>query len=118
MPRRAYRVRGHIWIEGADGTFLGLGRIILLERIRSLGSIRRAAASIRMSYRRAWELVESMNGQSASPLVVAATGGRGGGGASLTEAGDEAVTIFRRMDLEFMRFAEREGGRLRAFSKG
>ncbi len=103
---RAYRVRGHIWIEGVEGAFLGLGRIILLERIGSLGSIRRAAASIRMSYRRAWELVDSMNAQAGSPLVVAAVGGRGGGGASLTEAGVEAVALFRRMELEFEIFAE------------
>lgn len=94
---------------------MGLGRIILLERIGSLGSIRRAAASIRMSYRRAWELVKSMNAQAASPLVIAAVGGRGGGGARLTEAGLEAARVFRRMDLEFKRFAERQSKRAAAF---
>lgn len=112
LVRRVYRVCGHIWIEGVEGAFLGLGRIILLERIGSLGSIRRAAASIRMSYRRAWELVESMNAQAASPLVVAVVGGRGGGGATLTEAGVEAVAVFRRMDLEFKMFTERQGSAL------
>lgn len=117
LPVHAYRVRGHIWIEGVEGTFLGLGRIMLLERIGALGSIRRAAASIRMSYRRAWELVDSMNTQAASPLVVAAVGGRGGGGASLTEAGVEAVALFRRMELEFEIFAERQSKGVAAFRK-
>ena len=117
FKRRAYRVCGHIWIEGADGAFLGLGRIMLLERIMSLGSIRRAAGSKRMSYRRAWELVESMNRQAAFPLVIASTGGRNGGGACLTEAGREAIAVFRRMDSEFGKFAQKEGDRLTGLKK-
>jgi len=50
-------LKGHIWIEGSEGTFLGYGRIALLERIRELGSITKAAKSLEMSYRRAWILI-------------------------------------------------------------
>jgi molybdate transport system regulatory protein len=84
----AYTVQGHIWIEGAEGTFLGVGRISLLERIKEFGSITRAAKSLKMSYRKAWELVESMNRQSPTPLVTASAGGKNGGGATLTAAGE------------------------------
>jgi molybdate transport system regulatory protein len=103
----AYTVQGHIWIEGAEGTFLGMGRVLLLERIKEYGSITRAAGSLEMSYRKAWELVESMNRQAGVPLVVAITGGKGGGGAVLTEAGRHAIKLFSELDAEFARFREK-----------
>ncbi len=87
-------MRGRVWIEGPDGTFLGYGRVVLLERIREHGSISAAARSMEMSYRHAWRLVDSMNRQSRTPVVRMSTGGRGGGGASLTEAGERAVAVF------------------------
>ncbi len=89
-----YRARGRLWIEGPDGTFLGYGRVVLLERIREHGSISAAARSMKMSYRRAWNLVDSMNRQGQAPVVSMSTGGRGGGGARLTEAGERAVEAF------------------------
>jgi len=106
-----YKVRGHIWVEGAEGTFLGMGRVALLEGIRETGSITGAAKRLKMSYRRAWELVESMNRQSPEPLVTASTGGKGGGGATLTDAGEKAIAAFKRMDDAFSRFREKEAKR-------
>lgn len=108
----SYTVEGHIWIEGTEGTFLGVGRITLLERIMEFGSITRAAKSIGMSYRKAWELVESMNRQSPAPLVIASAGGKDGGGTALTEAGEDAIKTFRRLDSEFRKFREAQGRRL------
>lgn len=108
----AYTVQGHIWIEGTEGTFLGVGRITLLERIKEFGSITRAAKSLKMSYRKAWELVESMNRQSPTPLVTASAGGKNGGGAALTAAGENAIETFRKLDSGFKRFREREGRRI------
>lgn len=109
MPaeKRPYTVEGHIWVEGAEGTFLGVGRVLLLEKIGEYGSITRAASSLEMSYRKAWELVESMNRQAGAPLVVATTGGRGGGGAVLTEAGKRAIRLFADLDSEFSKFREK-----------
>lgn len=103
----AYTVEGHIWVEGAEGTFLGIGRVLLLEKIREYGSITRAAGSLEMSYRKAWELVESMNSQAGVPLVVATTGGKGGGGAVLTEAGERAIKLFSELDAEFRKFRKK-----------
>lgn len=71
-----YHLRGRFWIESPQGTFLGQGRVALLERIREHGSISAAARSIEMSYRQAWALVNSMNTYSHTPLVSSATGGR------------------------------------------
>ncbi|OQX05919.1 MAG: ModE family transcriptional regulator [Desulfobulbaceae bacterium A2] len=108
-PRQeGYRFRGRLWLEGPDGTFLGYGRAVLLERIRDYGSISAAARSMGMSYRHAWKLVDSMNSQTPAPLVIKTTGGRGGGGATLTEAGVQALSMFWRVHEEFRQFmAER-----------
>ncbi len=50
-----YQVKERIWVEGASGTFLGCGRVTLLERIAKYGSISKAARSMAMSCRYAWE---------------------------------------------------------------
>ena len=102
----AFQLRGRVWIEGPDGTFLGYGRVVLLERIRDYGSISAAARSMKMSYRHAWKLVESMNRQSSSPVVTMSTGGRGGGGATLTEVGERAIETFWSFYRDFKTFLE------------
>ncbi|MCF8056860.1 MAG: LysR family transcriptional regulator [Desulfocapsa sp.] len=99
-----YRLRGRIWIEGAEGTFLGYGRVVLLERIRDYASISAAARSMKMSYRHAWKLVESMNSQSRVPVVEKTTGGRGGGGSVVTQAGEQAITCFWSAYQDFKDF--------------
>jgi molybdate transport system regulatory protein len=100
--------RGRIWIDGTDGTFLGYGRVVLLERIQEYGSITRAAKSMEMSYRHAWDLVDSMNKQAKRPFVELATGGKGGGGARVTEEGKRAIRLFRKFSGDFQRFIAKE----------
>ena len=68
--------RGRIWIDGSEGTFIGYGRVILLERIREQGSITKASKSMQMAYRHAWDLVDSMNRQAKEPLVEMAKAAR------------------------------------------
>ena len=104
--------RGRIWIDGKEGTFLGYGRIVLLERIREHGSITKAAKSMEMSYRNAWELVDSMNTQASRPLVEAATGGSGGGGAILTDEGEKAIKLFWEFHEDFQNFLMHEEQKL------
>jgi molybdate transport system regulatory protein len=103
-----YTALGRLWIEGRDGAFLGYGRIALLERIKQDGSITGAAKSLNMSYRHAWDLIDSMNRQSRIPLVEKAVGGKGGGGTHLTEAGEKAIRFFRAMDDKFREFLDKE----------
>ena len=105
----SYRCKGRIWIDGKEGTFLGYGRIVLLERIKEYGSIAKEARSMEMSYRHAWELVDSMNRQARNPFVETAAGGKGGGGTRLTEAGDRAIRLFWKFYADFQDFLEREG---------
>lgn len=99
---------GRVWVDSVEGTFLGFGRVELLERIKLYGSISKAAKSMNMSYRHAWDLVNSMNRQAKAPLVETATGGKGGGGARLTDSGGKAVEFFRVLQRRFKTFLEHE----------
>ena len=105
-------LHGRIWIDGPEGTFLGYGRIVLLERVHQFGSITQAAKSMDMSYRHAWELVDSMNRQASYPLVEASTGGKGGGGARLTREGEKAISLFWKLHADFQSFLTKEGEKL------
>jgi len=107
-PEATYRWKGRLWLEGAEGTFLGYGRVVLLERIAEFGSISRAARSMEMSYKHAWDLVASMNRQAPAPLIETAAGGKGGGGTKLTEAGREAIELFRSAHGRLQEFLAKE----------
>lgn len=78
-----------------DGAMIGPGKAELLERIRATGSIAAAGRQMEMSYKRAWMLVEEMNAAFAAPVVASARGGQGGGGAHLTDAGEEVLRLYR-----------------------
>lgn len=79
---------------------MGPGKADLLEAIGETGSITAAARRMGMSYRRAWLLVETMNQCFRAPLVEAARGGKGGGGARLTPLGREALARYRTMEAK------------------
>jgi molybdate transport system regulatory protein len=104
--------RGRVWIDGPEGTFIGHGRTVLLERIIEHGSITKAAKSMDMAYRHAWDLVDSMNRQAKEPFVEVATGGKGGGGARVTKAGEQAVKLFWRFHKDLQAFLKREEKKL------
>jgi molybdate transport system regulatory protein len=81
-----------------DGHSVGPGKVQLLRAVGELGSISAAARSMDMAYRHAWELIDDMNQCFRSPVVKATSGGRAGGGASLTPFGEEVVRRFRAME--------------------
>jgi molybdate transport system regulatory protein len=87
-----------IRIDLAGGTRIGPGKVALLEEIGRSGSISAAGRVMKMSYRRAWELVEDLNRNLGAPVVETAAGGAGGGGARLTAAGTMLVQQYRAME--------------------
>jgi molybdate transport system regulatory protein len=86
---------------------IGPGRIELLEGIRRTGSLAEAARGMRMSYRRAWLLMQSLNGSLRSPASIPARGGRRGGGATVTSTGLALIQTYRRMEANALREAKR-----------
>lgn len=95
--KQKYRIDCRIWIVGEKGTFLGAGRVKLLQEIDKWGSISKAAKKLGMSYRKAWESVEAINMETEKPLVIKTSGGKGGGGAILTLEGKKAIKNYLRI---------------------
>src|SRR5215469_6155000 len=79
---------------------VGPRKIALLEQIERCGSLSQAARNLNMSYRRAWQLLESLNGSFVEPLVLTSTGGRGAGGAKLTLLGERLIHVYRAFDVK------------------
>ena len=72
----------------------GHGKAKLLEAISLHGSISAAAREIGMSYRRAWLLTNAMNQDFQLPLMESSLGGKGGGGAKLTDEGHKVLKLY------------------------
>ncbi len=87
-----------IRVDLASGARIGPGKVALLEAIARDGSISAGGRALRMSYRRAWELVEELNRSLGVAVVATAAGGAGGGGARLTEAGAVMVAEYRALE--------------------
>lgn len=79
---------------------MGPGKADLLEAIDRAGSISGAARDMGMSYKRAWDLVETMNRCFRQSLVATATGGSHGGGARVTDFGREVLRRYREMECK------------------
>jgi molybdate transport system regulatory protein len=92
----------------------GPGKARLLEKLDEMGSIRRAAAAMDMSYRRAWLLVQDIETTMGAPVIRAKTGGVGGGGVTLTELGRTVLRQYRVIERKATRSV---GDELRTLTK-
>lgn len=79
-------------------------RIRLLELIVSEGSISAAAKKLPMSYKAAWDTIDSMNNISSQKVVEKETGGKGGGGAVVTEFGLNLITSYNLLKEQHLQF--------------
>lgn len=84
----------------APDVAIGPGKADLLDGIERSGSIAAAGRALGMSYKRAWTLIEAMNGQFAHPVVETSRGGRARGGAQLTPLGRKILDLYRKMETE------------------
>ncbi len=66
-------------------------RIEVLREIERLGSISEAARANAVSYKAAWQAIETLSNLAGLPLLEKSVGGSGGGGARLTEAGKQLL---------------------------
>lgn len=79
-----------------NGMAFGPGKADILAAIAKTHTLTGAASTIRMSYRRAWLLVDELNRIFEGPLVRTSKGGKGGGGdANLTPLGHEVLSRYR-----------------------
>lgn len=94
---RPVRVGARLRVVLGPEVAIGPGKADILEGIRETGSIAATGRRMKMSYKRAWLMVDSMNRCFSRPLVSAAKGGKRGGGATLTPLGEEVLARYRRM---------------------
>ena len=99
MEPDSHHPRLLIRIVLGEGDMIGPGKAELLERIDRCGSIAAAGREMGMSYKRAWQLVETMNAMFRHPVVESTRGGPGGGGAVLTETGQQVLTLYRAFEV-------------------
>lgn len=92
--------RLRIRIVFGEQEMIGPGKAELLDRIDRCGSIAAAGREMGMSYKRAWELVGTLNAMFRAPLVESTRGGTGGGGALLTEAGRTVLDLYRAFEAD------------------
>jgi molybdate transport system regulatory protein len=85
-------------IDFSEGLHLGPGKVELLEGIKAHGSVSEAARSMCLSYRRAWLLLDSVNQSFKVPATINSVGGRGGGGAKITEFGILLIERYREVE--------------------
>jgi len=81
MSKKTLPLAGVLGLQASDK------RIDILRRIGQAGSISQAARGAGVSYKAAWQALETLGNLAGTPLVDKAVGGSGGGGAALTPAG-------------------------------
>jgi molybdate transport system regulatory protein len=92
--------RTRLRIYHGESIALGPGKVELLGRIGTTGSISEAARQMGMSYNRAWLHIQDINKSFKSPLVTSLRGGTAGGGAGLTETGKQVLALYQQLEAE------------------
>ncbi|KUJ73318.1 molybdenum-binding transcriptional regulator [Ruegeria marisrubri] len=100
MSERYSTPKFRLRVVFGPGEMIGPGKAELLENISRTGSIAAAGREMGMSYKRAWQLVETMNDMFREPVVLSTRGGASGGGATLTETGQQVLAAYRSFETE------------------
>jgi molybdate transport system regulatory protein len=103
-----YKIKSRIWIEFEDKVLLGEGRVHLLKAIEETGSLSKAAESLKISYKKAWDLIDSVNKSAKKPVTITSTGGIGGGGTELSEYGKSLILTFDDINKNCWKFLDEQ----------
>jgi molybdate transport system regulatory protein len=99
------RLRHRVMVQGK--WVFGPGKADLLSAIKKHGSLAAAARSMKMSYMRAWVLLQEMQAAFSEPVAELHRGGKAKGGATLTPTGERAVALYRQMEEEALTATEK-----------
>ena len=104
----SYKIKSRIWIESDKHVLLGEGRVQLLKRIDETGSLSKAAKELNISYKKAWNLLDSVNKSAKKPVTINSIGGKGGGGAELTDYGKSLILAFDEINKNCWEFLDKQ----------
>lgn len=95
-----------LWLKKGKVSVLGSGRARLLHAVDTHGSITKAAAEMKMSYRHAWGILRQIQRSIGEPVIETMRGGPQGGGARLTERGKEILRQFDDTEVEIKKLIQ------------
>lgn len=107
MDDRQIALEGTVWMTVGGEQLGGTNRVGLLAALARCGSITAAAKQVGLSYKAAWDAIDTMNNLAGEPLVQRSTGGKGGGGTRLTARGAQLVENFAMIEQLHHDFLER-----------
>lgn len=88
-------LKSRLWLDKDGKNFLGHGKVELLEKIKEHGSINKAAKAMKMSYKAAWDCIDSINNLANSPVVI-----KIGNGSKISEEGERLIRKFREIEAK------------------
>lgn len=97
-----------LWLGRNQLPILGKGGASLLKAINRYGSIAEASGKLGISYKHAWNRLVEIERAIGEPVLRTKRGGRGGGGAELTEAALRLLRSYERTERYLSR-ALRDG---------
>ncbi|MEY8879209.1 MAG: TOBE domain-containing protein [Leptothrix sp. (in: b-proteobacteria)] len=103
-PADALALQGEIWLTVHGRPLGGHDRMALLRAIAQTGSITHGARAVGLSYKAAWDAVDTMNHLAGEPLLARSAGGRGGGSTQLTPRGLQLVARYEQVEALHRRF--------------
>lgn len=103
-------LRLRVWIEQENEIYIGIGSTLLLKHIEELGSLRKAAEVLKMSYRRAWGKLKSAEERVGRPLVEKTKGQ--GQRFNLSPFGKELMEKFLHFYLDVETYATERASEL------
>ena len=103
-----YKIKSKIWIEVDDNVFLGDGRVKLLKSLNSTQSLSKSAKELGMSYKKAWNLIDSVNKNASKPMVIKSVGGASGGGTKLTPYGIKMIAVFDTVNNNCWKYLDKQ----------
>ncbi len=99
LTHNKHKLLCKVWLEYKGKPLLGKGGAEILEAIREVKSISKAAKKVGMSYRYVWNYLARIEKNLQESVVRTYKGGRnGGGGADLTELGENLLNEYRRVE--------------------
>jgi molybdate transport system regulatory protein len=97
-------LQGAVWLTADGETLGGSDRVELLRAVGEHGSITQAARAVAVSYKTAWDAIDTMNRLAGAALVERNIGGQRGGGSRLTALGRRLVERFEQIEAAHQRF--------------
>lgn len=103
-----HKIKSRVWVEYNDKIVMGEGRYQLLLAIEENGSLSKAAQNLGMSYKKAWNLMDSIKKNAENPVVKMQIGGQGGGGTVLTPYGRQLIDIYETINKNCWKYLDKQ----------